>query len=389
MQRNSLLFIPLIAGLLLIVCSWYLSFPLAHHYSNDSIFSHISILYWIGFALSLTSMYMIAISFNGKYLKWIITAAFVITLFSLFYFYNFLSTSDSSYFRGLTENFITKHDLNAEFNEYYQWPAFFILADVATTVSGLQLFSYEFLLITIIGFLLSTTLYIYFSHHGDGNEFLAVVAFFILSFTSLNYQAVPFTVAFCLLFLLFNLEMQKRSASVLVAMFILYIGITLLHFFVPLFFLVYLLIKMLISKSKKTLVLFITLLQIYILLQIAFGQFVFVIHIVQAFALESDYSKIVASTLAPVTGQIDVIAQLFSRILTVSIGLLCLIGFVFALAKKKLRQIDKEIFLMGLVYSGIGVILYTLGTRAIPLVLVPISIGILYVCKSRFKKFFK
>ena len=91
MQKYKLLIIPLLVGFLLIAFSWYLSFPLSHQTIGDSIFSHISILYWIGFSLSLTSTYLLALNFKNKYLKWIMTVAFVITFYSLFYFYNVLS----------------------------------------------------------------------------------------------------------------------------------------------------------------------------------------------------------------------------------------------------------------------------------------------------------
>ena len=156
MRKNRLLLIPFLAGLLLIISSWYLSYPLSHHSSNDTIFSHVSILYWIGFPLLLTSMYMMGLNFKNKYCKWMMCIGCVIILYSLSYFFNTLPTSDANYFRAVTENFINR-DPNV-FSRYYQWPAFFVLADVISSVSGLQLITFEFLFFTIIGFLLSTTL---------------------------------------------------------------------------------------------------------------------------------------------------------------------------------------------------------------------------------------
>jgi hypothetical protein len=389
MQKNKLLVLPFLAGLLLIFCSWYLSFPLSQSSSADSIFSHISILYWLGFPLLLTSMCLIAITFENKYLKWIMTVGCVILFYSLLFFYNTLPTSDANYFRGLTENFVIKKNLNPQVNNYYQWPAYFILADVTSTVSGLELVAYEFLLLTILGFLLSTALYVYASKINNRGGIFAVLAFFILSFSFLNYQAAPFTVALCLLFLLFGLETQRRNASIVLTMIILYIGLTLTHFFVPLFFIAYLLIQLVISRSRKNFSFLVLLLAIYFLVQINFAELSFAVHLVQVFVFESDYSNLVAMTLSPVVGQIDIIAQLFSRTVTLSFALLCFTGFVFLATKRKLRDVDKAIFLTGIVFSGAGVVLYTLGTRTIPLIFVPLSIGILYLLTSRFRSYLK
>ena len=169
------------------------------------------------------------------------------------------------FFRGLTENFVRTHNLSSQANGYYQWQAFFILADVTFAVSGLRLISYEFLLITLIGFLLSTTLYLYVSEFSRRSGILAVLAFFISSFTFLNYQAAPFTVAFCLLFLLFVLDLQKKTANITIVMLVLFTALTLLHAFVPVFFLAYLLIRWLITgRDKKISSFLILLLTIYL-----------------------------------------------------------------------------------------------------------------------------
>lgn len=390
MEKNKFWYISFSVGLLLLAFSWYLSYPLAHSSYNDVIFNHISILYWFGFALTLTSMFMIAISCKSIYLKWLITVGCIIVFYSLFYFYNTMSSSDASFFRGLTQEFIKTGNLNSDFNSYYQWPGFFILAKVATMISGIELVNYEFLLITVIGLLLSTALYIYFSRFDYRGAIIAVLAFFVLSFSFLNYQAAPFTLAFCILFLLFNLEIYKPSMNAAVVILILFTAITFTHAFVPLFFVAYLLIRLIISKEKKYYLSMAVLCSlIYLIFQINFSQRTFFVHLIQVFTVESDYSNIVSTTIAPVSSQIDLLAQSFSRIVTISIALLCLAGFLFLLFKRKLREIDKAIILTGLLYSGIGAVLYTLGTRAIPLIFVPVAVGVLYLYRSSLKSYLK
>ena len=181
MKKNKLLIIPFLVGLMLMVYSWYLSFPLSLNSVSDSIFNHVSILFWLSLPLLLTSMYLIAISFENRYWKWIMAVSFVITLYSIFYFYFTPSTSDAHFFRGLTENFIRTHNLNVSdwSHFYYQWPSFFILGYITTSVSGIELINYEFLLFTILGFLLSTALYMYVSRVYRRGAFLAVGAFLL------------------------------------------------------------------------------------------------------------------------------------------------------------------------------------------------------------------
>src|SRR5665647_3250721 len=127
MEKNRLLFVPFLAGLLLMFYSWYLSFPLSVNSVNDTIFNHVSILYWISLPLLLASMTLIALSFKNAYLKWLMTVGCVLTLFSLWYFYFMISTIDSMFFRGLTDYFVKTHSLDASqvIHSYYQWPLYY------------------------------------------------------------------------------------------------------------------------------------------------------------------------------------------------------------------------------------------------------------------------
>ena len=371
------------------VYSWYISYPLSVNSVNDFVFNHVSVLYWVSLPLLLTSMCMMALSFKNNYWKWIMAVCCVITLYSLFYFYHTLPTSDADYFRGLTENFIRTKNLDPSQpnHSYYQWPSFFILANIATLVSGLELATYEFLLFTIIGFLLATALYVYASKAHTHGGFLAVLAFFIVMFYFLNYQAVPFSLALGLLFLLFMLETQKKSRSVILTMLVLYVSISITHAFVPLFFVLYLLMRSIVSRSKQYLNLSILTLIIYFLVQFTLAQFSFPNTIISIMTLPTEYSGIISSTLTPVSVATDVVAQAFSRTVTIAFAMICFAGFVFIVIKRKMRELDKAIFLTGAVYSGLGVMLYTLGSRALPILFIPVSLGVLYVYQSKFRPY--
>ncbi len=391
LEKNKLLLFPFFMGIMLMIYSWYLSYPLSIDSVGDFVFNHVSLLYWFSLPLILTTMCAIAITSKNNSLKWMITIGLIISIYSLSYFYYMLPGSDSHYFRGLTEYFIRTKDLDPSkaFHRYFQWPSFFLLADVATCVSGLELANFEFLLYTIIGFLLATALYVYASKAYKNGGFLAVAAFFVAMFYFLNYQCVPFSLAFGLLFLLFMLETRQKSFNVILTMLVLFTGISFAHAFVPLFFVLYLLIRCVLNRSKQYGRLFLLTLIIYLLVQVTQARFSFIDNMRRVFTLPSEYSGVVEATLTPVSVPIDVIAQMFSRGVTITTVMICFAGFIFLLIKRKMRDLDKAIFLTGAIYSAFGIIFFTLGSRAIPIVFIPISLGASYLLESRFRPYVK
>ena len=391
MEKNKLLFLPFFVGLGLMIFSWYVSFPLSINSANDNLYYHIPIWYWVSVTVLLTSMFLMAESFKNKYAKWILAVGFVVVLYSLSYFYYAIPTIDSDYFRGLVENFIRTNSLNASqpIHNYYQWPSFFLLANITTSVSGIPLTIYEFLLYTIIGVLISTALYVYAAKAYKHSGFLAVAAFFIVMFLFLNYQAVPFSLALALLFGLFILETRDKSAGTTLAMLILFISTVITHAFVPLFFVIYLLIRSIVNRSRKYFEFFILTLIIFLVAQITFAAISFRGNIISAFTPPKEYSTVVGATLASTSVSIDAIPHLFSRWITIAFAVLCIAGFVFLIFRRKLKEIDKAVFLTGAIYSALGLVLSVLGTRALAIIFVPISLGVAYLFESKFRKFLK
>ncbi|MGB9615024.1 MAG: hypothetical protein ACPL3B_05950, partial [Fervidobacterium sp.] len=252
MNKSKLLFFPLIAGIGLIVYSWFSSYPLSVNSLNDFVFNHISNLYWMGLPLILASVFILAVTLRNYHLKWLMVVIIVVAIYSLSYFYYMLPGSDAHYFRGLTEYFIETRDLDPlkQSHFYFQWPSFFILCDIVTSVSGIPLTSFEFLLYGIIGFLLATSLFVYASKTFKKGVFLSVAAFFLSMFYYLNYQCVPFSLAFSILLLMFMLETKQKTLTITFTTLILFIGITYVHAFVPLFFVLFLFISFLFNKSR-------------------------------------------------------------------------------------------------------------------------------------------
>jgi len=168
------------------VCSRWLSYPLSIDSVYDVIFNHISLLYWISLPLLLGSLYMINVSFKNTYLKWAATIGIVFAVYSLSYFYYMLPGSDSQAFRGMTEYYIKTKDLDPQkpFHGYFQWPGFFLLNDIATSLSRIPLANFEFLLYAIIGFLFTTSIYVYASRAYKNEGFWQLRHFLLQCFIS-------------------------------------------------------------------------------------------------------------------------------------------------------------------------------------------------------------
>jgi hypothetical protein len=387
LKKNRIIFPSFLVGLVLLGCSWWLSYPLSLDSSTDLIFNHISPLYWIGLSMTVLSMFAIAITSKNNFLKWLVSIGLVLVFYSLFYFYYMLPGSDSNFFRGMTEYFINTRTLNTSVAYYFQWPSYFLLAYMVTYVSGIELSSFEFFFFTIIGFLMATAVYVYASKMNKDAGFLSVLVFIIATFGFLDFQSVPFSLAFSLLLLLFMLETHKKNIGITLTTIILLTSISFAHAFVGLFYIVYLFVRMMLNRSKQYGLLFFLSAGIYLMVQITqAGNWLNGIFISMS-AVPSEYSGMVASTLPLASNPIDVVIQVFSRTVTVSIIVICLTGFIFLLFKRKLRVIDKAIFITGFAYAVFGIALSVLGSRAIPLAFIPISLGVSYFLKSKFRRY--
>ncbi len=396
MRKNILLVLPFAIGLFLMIYSWFLTYPLNVSSTNDVVFNHVSIYYWISLPFLLTSMFAAALTVKNNFLRWILSIGIVLTFYSLAYFYYTMPTPDSQSFRGMNEYFFQTKSLDAsQLNHfYYQWPAYFILADVVTSVSGLSLASYEFLLYAIIAFLLATVLYLYGTKKFANGGIIVVATFFFSINGFLNYQSVPFSVALSLLFLLFLLGTREKSNTLVIAMIVLFSAILLTHLFVPVFLILYFLARSIFDKNggDKRLYrnLFLITLVGYFLVQFTLARFSFdqivldltkppieSLSYLTSYSLSSAFSNPIYNT-----------SQLFTRSVTILFVGLCAAGFIFLFIKRNLNSLDKAILFAGAIYAGLGVVLNTLGWRAGAIAFVPISLGAAVLFQGKFRKLF-
>ena len=393
-QKKNLLFLPFLAGLVLMVYSWFVSYPLNINSVNDLITNHLSILYWFSMPLLLGSMFSISIAFENKYLKWIMAIGIVITIYSISFFYYTLPGIDEHYFRGLESNLIRTGSLNIlnESQTYYQWPLFFILAKVIPSITGLSLKTYEFIIYLIISVLLATGIYIFAAKKYPRSGCIAVIAFFMAMFYTLNFQAVPFSIATTLLFLLFAFTIEKRSIGVTSIVLFLFLGTTLTHAFVPVFFVLYLLIRSIFNNRKYFLTLFALTLSIYLVVELTMAAR-FLASLLGMLPRTSEYSfmtSFVNQPLAPELSSgasLNTLSQTFSRPVTIAFLVICATGFFLLFIKKKLKDRDIAVFLTGAIYFASGYVFYLLGTRTISVAFIPASLGLIYLFESKVKRF--
>ncbi len=392
MDKNKLLFFPFFLGITLMLYSWYSSYPLSINSLGDYVFNHVSITYWISIPLILVPLYLIAINTTNNTLRWLITVIAVMTMYSSSYFYHSIIGSDAHYFRGMNEYLIQTRSLTpvGPNHLYFQWPLFFLFNYMATSLSGISLISFEFILYTVIGFLLATSMYVYASKAPNQNGFLAVVSSFIIMFQFFNYQSVPFSFAFSLLFILLMLEAQdtktRKKSFVII---ILFTAITLAHAFTALFFILYEFMYYIFDRDRTRLRVLALTVTIYLTV-LVFQAGISLVRITNfILTVTPGYNQKVVTSLKLSSVPLDVAAQTFSRFVVIGTALVCIAGFVFIYFKRRVRLIDKVIFLVGATYLGVGSVILLLGFRALPLVIVPVSLGIAHLIKSRLGPYLK
>jgi hypothetical protein len=372
------------------IYSWIISFPLSTTSANDFLFDNVPVLYWVSWSILIVSFFLLALFTKNLYIKWAASAGIVVTIYSLSYFYPMINGADSQFFRGLNEYLINTGNLDASKlnHDYYQWPSFFLLTKISVMISDISLISFEFILFTIIGLLMATSIFIYASRRYPSTGFLAVIGFFFSVSFFFNYQNAPFSLALSILFMIFLLETHEKTLGLTILILLLYSGLILTHVFVPVFYILFLFLRSIFEKETHNINVFVFSLLSYLFVQLTIARFSTVQLLSGLFQTPETYNDLLDVTLAPVTIPIDIIAQFFSRTVTLSFVFLCGLGFLFLLLKKKLVSYDKAFFVTGLLYAGLGFVLNSLGWRAISILFIPISLGIVYIFESKFKKFF-
>jgi hypothetical protein len=390
--RSRYLLILMLLSLVLIIYSWFKSYPLLLNSPTDFVFNHVSLFYWIGLAIFLGSGFVWLASSKNRNLILIICLIMFFAIYSLRYFYTTVPGSDANTFRGLVEYTIQFQNMDPllPHHMYYQWPAFFVFNNLATVLTGLELPGFEFIFFAALGVLYVLSLGSYFSSYSRNSYWIGILAFVITMYWFLNYQFAPFSLALGLLFVLFMIEAKNvETSGILVCKLILFFGISLTHPFAGILYVFFLAVMYLRNRRSEYLSLFVLTLVIWLVISIFFTKTFFEISLRQLISLGSaEYQTTVSRTFADriaTSPPIDIVAQWFSRLVVVITGAIAGLGFLFLVLKRKLRKIDIALFISAGVYAAAGLFLPVLGTRAWFALAMPVCLGAIYALKSRLK----
>lgn len=391
--------IPMCIGSILLLLSWYLSYPVSIDSPYDFAYNHISYLYWLGVAILFASFFIIAIKTENNKLRWTMAIGTFFLMFSQAYFYYMIPGSDVLQFRGLTEYFISTGDLTSSVSvshSYYQWPVFFILNKMAISVTGLDLRFCEFILYGMIGSVITSFIYLYISKVRK-NAYIAVIAFFITLLYLFNFQFwSPYGLSFCFILLIFCLDSLSRKPEVILAISAIFAVMVFTHIITPLFFIVYSLVMYILSKNKKHLNLFIMSLVIYALVQSISPNAFFYIKSLSNFSFfEYFIRKVTVTTAGSIHPQlfVEFAAQQFSRIAVIGTMLVTFFGFILLLRRRQFRGTDYAMLLAGVIFAATLVIAPSsyaqVSNRSYFLLCIPFSMGASYLCEGKLRKYFK
>lgn len=397
MQKTKLLFLILsFVGVTLLAISWLQSYPLLMTSSLDFVYDHISTFYWLGLPILYVALYALLLKLRNKIAVLVVLFAVILAMQSLVYFYQRIPGSDSQSIRGLTEYLSKTGDLNpSRRGSYYlQWPSFFILEEMTSLIPGIGLPAVEFSLFTVILFLYVASLYVFAARHDSGNAHLLVIGFFIVTPVIFEFQLVPLFISVSILFVMFLLQSMALSRETTILTLILFVGITLTHPLVPIFFVLYTLMRTVENASRESFLrLLLGELTIYFVLSTAFAP-TFFVQSVQNISnmLSSTYGTILDRTLtvARVAPRpfLDIIAQTFSRTVTIGTVSVLGIGLAILLIKKRLKITDLAILSAGSIYAIVGFVFPILGERSLIMLAVILSLGGVYYA-TKYSKLFK
>jgi len=362
----------------------------------DFVFNHVSVIYWLSLPFIYVVLFAIVLRLENKVARLFALFGIVLAMQSMIYFYYRIPGSDSQSIRGLTEYFSNTGDLNPSRrgSSYFQWPSLFILEKSASLVPGLSLSSVEFTLFTVILFFYVAVLYLFATRYDGSNAHLFMIGFFIMAPYVFGFQLVPFFVSMNILFLMFLLQSTTESYQTTILTLILFISVCLTHALVPLFFILYTLVR---AGEKARREFFLKLSLIELIIYFAVSTAVAPIFFVQSVqnlsnVLSSTYGKILEQTLtagrvAP-RPMIDILAQMFSRSVAIGTASVLGVGFIILAMKNKLKHSDLAILFAASAYAVVGFVLPILGERSWIVLAAVLSIGAVYYA-GRYAKWFK
>lgn len=395
MEKYKFAYVTVCIGFILLFFSWYSSYPISINSMHDYEYYQISFLYWLSLPILFASFFIIAIKTKNKYIRYIVTIMTVFLMLSTTYFRYMVFGSDAHQFIGLTEYYLSNEKINpTPLQNYYQWPIFFILNKIIITILGLDLRYAHFILYSIVTFVITTLIYIYMTNYAK-NGYFGVISFFIIFTQFQEYQLSPYILSLIPLLVLIYLNKVYEQKETIIIIVTIFYTMTYTHILVPLLYILYIFSMYVIERKKVYLNIFLLTLSIYILVfsnNILFTGYIVKMNNLFYMELQRQIGRIIISSAAQ-KNNTAVIAQFFSRTVTILTVIVTGLGYMSFFMRRKFERTDYGMLLSGIIF--LPTLLISFATykqifwRGFLLLCIPFSLGSSHLYESKFKKYFK
>ena len=366
-------------GVSFLLLSWYFTYPINMTKYDEILFPQFSLLMWPGILLSLIGLFLTGYYSKRNSIKAICALLFPLIIYSYsFYFYS-LPTADSGNVKSMFEIFHLV-GINSSVVPYFQYPVYFTLNEITSQISGIDVNGISTFFYALYGMLFSLYLYLFLFKETKNNfnkvALLGVFIYFTVSFTYLNYQWVPQTLALVFLFLLL-LTVDHRVLEYKLINFLLFTALVFTHAFLPLIFLLF--YGLYSFKKREHFEMFVLMSCLYLTVLIFYTTYYFP-QVIAAFeeALYGfgEYTKTISRSFKETTGFVDQFISLVNRIRVPLTLFVISIGFLIGLIKKKISFKITILGIAGGFYLSIGMVYPILGFRALQFLIVALVVGI-------------
>ena len=387
--------ILLCIGIIFIIISWILSYPIHLTETRDLTFSQFFPSIWPGMILSSIALFSLGYSYKKKYIQALCSALFPIILYAYTFFFSYVPSSDCGNVRGMFYVF-QKTGINSDVIPYFDFPNYFTYNEIIHQIVHIDENMIAALSIIIYGILLGLFLYLFLDHQKNKfnkelKPFILTITYFIGMYSFLNFQWVPQTLAlvyfFILLFITSRLtEKFSHKYWEFILLFV-FVAFFFTHAFLPVIFLLF--FALIILKRRSFFSIFIILSSFFIVFTLYYLNIYLSIYI-QTFqqsiaGFSQEYISVASRSFGETMNLLSTIISYANRIRIPLIWLLGFIGSLILLYKKKIHTFFISLGLSGGFYLAVGTLFSVLGLRATQIFFIPLSNGLTYFF-TRWKK---
>lgn len=368
-------------GLTLLLISWSNSYPILIGELDELTFSQFSVLIWPGIFLSSIGLFITGYSSARKSIKAICAALFPLCIYAHVFYFRGTMTSDIGNVKSMAEVFQLT-GIDSTVIPYFQYPSYFVLNDATAKITGLAIDNIAMIFFALFGILLGLYLYLFLFQvtkiNGYQIAFLGGFIYFSISFSFLNYQWVPQTLALVFFFLIlvtFKLDNIKYKALTL----LFFIALLFTHAFIPVLFLLF--FGLYSIKKRDKLKLFVLMICLYLTVFIYFTTYYFpqiMSVFMETFYGFGEYSSQIAESFKETGSIFDQLISQINRIRVLLTVLIISIGFFIGFIKKNINYKVIILGIVGGIYLGLGLLYQLLGLRALQILIMALVVGIGY-----------